>query len=156
MHNDDWEVNRKYLQIIWNTDNVGLHSFSLNYLTSWKWLSPVSLSKAIIIWQQGFSPHSIDTFITLHQVFWLTATSHMAHQLVQLMLLSITELGVTPNFHNLTYKSCIIKSRFAYAWPAQMQYGIMLIAKYWNKLLKFHSLCWVGELLYFNLLIFEI
>lgn len=26
-----------------------------------------------------------------------------------------------------------------------MQYDIMLIAKYWNKLLKFHSLCCFGE-----------
>lgn len=26
-----------------------------------------------------------------------------------------------------------------------MQYGIMLIAKYWNRLWKFHSLCRLGE-----------
>lgn len=46
------------------------------------------------------------------------------------MLLSIAELGVTPNFHNLTYKSRIIKSTFAYALETQMQYGTILIAKY--------------------------
>lgn len=126
-------------------DNVGLDPFSLNYLSCWKWLSSVSLSKAIIIWQRGFSPHSIDTFIALHQVFWAPATFYFAHQLVQLMLLSIAELGVTPHFHNLTYKSCTIKSTFANALEAQTQYGVMLIDKYWNKVFKFHSLCGVGE-----------
>lgn len=39
-----------------------------------------------------------------------------------------------------------------------MQYGIMLIAKYFNQFFKFHSLCGAGEYCEycFNLLLFKV
>lgn len=45
---------------------------------------------------------------TLHHVAPSLLTYHMANQQLEWMLLSTKEWGITSQFHNLTYKSCII------------------------------------------------